>query len=145
MAEGIVFLIIIIAIAVLQIAMIVTFFSMNNNLKTINWNLYLIARKTGAMEGTQTPAPSGYSQLSSQSVHSTQNWQCPNCGTLWSADRTMCTKMVMRNGVKVQCHTPKPLATPQPTSILAEKKCPMCAEMVKYEAKICRFCQYKFE
>lgn len=27
----------------------------------------------------------------------------------------------------------------------AEKTCPMCAEQVKWAAKICRFCQYQFE
>ncbi|MDR3597684.1 zinc ribbon domain-containing protein [Clostridium sp.] len=26
-----------------------------------------------------------------------------------------------------------------------EKECPMCAEKVKFKAKICRFCGYKFD
>lgn len=29
--------------------------------------------------------------------------------------------------------------------MMAEKTCPQCAETVKAEAKICRFCQYNFE
>ena len=28
---------------------------------------------------------------------------------------------------------------------VSHKKCPQCAEVVKREAKVCRFCQYDFE
>lgn len=40
---------------------------------------------------------------------------------------------------------PAPFATaPRPTSSTAVKKCPDCAEMVKVEARICRYCRHEF-
>lgn len=32
-----------------------------------------------------------------------------------------------------------------PSKSAGEKKCPQCAELVKSDARICRFCQHKFE
>jgi len=39
-----------------------------------------------------------------------------------------------------------PTAKKVEASSLADggKKCPNCAEVVKYEARVCRFCNYKF-
>jgi hypothetical protein len=67
-------------------------------------------------------------------------WRCPKCDYVNSYWADKCQNWVKDSaGRKVLCLNP---ITPE---LPAEKKCPQCAEMVKYEAKICRFCRYEFD
>jgi len=75
---------------------------------------------------------------------SLNNWVCPRCGMDYSYAVSRCTRKIMQDGSYAICNTPRPEYAPQPALAPAEKKCPQCAEMVKAEAKICRFSRYEF-
>ena len=68
-----------------------------------------------------------------------QSWKCPKCGFVNSYWVENCQNRII---------TYKPYkneACNQPRVIIqTEKKCPDCAELVKIDAKVCRFCGYKF-
>ncbi len=72
------------------------------------------------------------------------NWVCPRCGMDYSYAVSRCTRKVLVNGTYKICDTPRPDVALQPIAVATEKKCPQCAEMVKAEAKICRFCRHEF-
>jgi hypothetical protein len=75
MTEGIVVFIIFVA-AVIQIAMIVTFFRMNEKLGKIQFYLSRMAKQAGALEGANLPTAS---QSPKQGSGSKQPWTCPKC------------------------------------------------------------------
>lgn len=78
-----------------------------------------------------------------------QPWKCSKCGYINSYWTNKCQNwVVLTSSVKLHgdknskviCDSPRMAITP----VISEKKCPMCAEMVKYDAKICRFCNHEF-
>lgn len=76
-----------------------------------------------------------------------EKWKCSKCGFLNDSKMALCQNVVVRaDGVKTLCSTKRSasMETVQ-VNLATEKKCPMCAEVVKIEAKICRFCNHKFE
>jgi hypothetical protein len=53
---------------------------------------------------------------------------------------------IQENPAKTLCSTKRTANTEViQVNTATEKKCPMCAELVKAERKICRFCNYGFE
>jgi hypothetical protein len=79
-----IFWLVILAAAILQIAMIVTFFSMNTKLGNIERYLFLMARKEGLL-------PKGKDAQSSSSQNQF-NWRCPSCQVMNGPSFNKCAK-----------------------------------------------------